>query len=72
MHTLAGLSPLQDFETVDILDVRDIFSDVNQILGLDGAASQIEDDVLIDFGRGDSLTLENFEVADLNADNFLV
>ncbi|MDJ0680036.1 MAG: hypothetical protein QNJ18_09275 [Xenococcaceae cyanobacterium MO_167.B52] len=68
----SGTDVITDFETVDILDVRDIFSDVNQILGLDGAASQIEDDVLIDFGRGDSLTLENFELADLNADNFLV
>ena len=68
----SGTDIITDFETVDILDVSDIFSDVNQILGVDGVISQVGNDVLINFGRRDSLTLENFEVSDLSEDNFLV
>jgi len=68
----SGRDIITDFETVDTLDVRAIFDNTRQILGANGAATQIGNNVAIDFGGGNSVTLENFEVGNLSADNFLI
>ena len=70
--TNSGVNSVRDFETVDILDVSTIFDDISQILGDGGAASQDGNNAVIDFGGNDLVTLENFDVANLSADNFLI
>lgn len=61
--------------------IRDFRSGKDQIalggFGLDSFRElsrlfeQVGDDVVIDFGRGDVLTIENIEVADLSRDDFI-
>ena len=68
----SGRDIITDFETVDTLDVQNIFDNVEQILGVNGAATQVGNNVAIDFGGGNSVTLENFELGNLSADNFLI
>jgi len=70
--TNSGQDIITDFEVIDTLDVSAIFNDITQILGVGGAATQVGDNTVIDFGGNDFVTLENFEVANLSAENFLV
>ena len=65
----SGVDIVTDFESIDILDVGAFFSDANQVLG---AAIQDGNSTFIDFGDGNSVTLENFAVSDLTVDNFLL
>lgn len=64
----SGDDIITDFEIVDSLDVGAAFSDSEQALG---AAIQDGDNTFIDLGNGTSITLENFAVTELTADNFL-
>ena len=64
----SGDDTVTDFETVDSLDVGNAFSNSEQALG---AAIQDGDNTFIDLGNGTSVTLENFAVSELAADNFL-
>ncbi len=63
-----GADTITDFGTADILNFGTYSDDVNQILG---AATQDGHNTLIDFGS-DSLTLENFALSDLTADNIFI
>ena len=64
----SGFDVITDFESIDTLDVSVFYSDFDQVLG---ATTQNGNDAFIDFGSGDSVTLENVAVGDLTADNFL-
>lgn len=64
----AGADVVTDFEQGDRLDVSAFFSDAEQALG---AATQDGHNTLISLSDSDSVTLENFAVGDLTADNFL-
>ena len=66
---IADFSALRD---LDRLDVSALFSDVNQIWGVGGAAVQVGTSTLIDFGHDNSVLLLNTSVNDLTADNFIV
>ncbi|NEP13155.1 MAG: calcium-binding protein [Symploca sp. SIO2C1] len=68
----SGQDIITDFEIIDTLDVSAIFDDIAQIFGAGGAVTQVGDNTVIDFGGNDFVTLENFEVANLSADNFFV
>ncbi|MEO0834698.1 MAG: hypothetical protein AAFY16_01660 [Cyanobacteria bacterium J06642_3] len=59
-----------NFKPADVLSLNSSFDDIEQILGTNGAAAQIEQDTFIDLGNGDSITLLDFAVADLNPGNF--
>ncbi len=65
----SGADVITDFESIDILDVSAFYSDSDQALG---AATQDGNNTFIDFGSGDSVTLENFAASDLTADNFIL
>lgn len=64
----SGIDVITDFESIDRLDFGTFFSDASQIFG---ASTQDGSNTLIDFGNGDSVTLENFAVSDLTQSNFL-
>ncbi|NER99657.1 MAG: hypothetical protein F6J86_38590, partial [Symploca sp. SIO1B1] len=68
----SGEDIITDFEVIDTLDVSATFNDITQIFGVGGAATQVGDNTVIDFGGNDFVTLENFEVANLSAENFLL
>ncbi len=70
--TNSGQDIITDFEVIDTLDVSAIFDDIAQIFGAGGAATQVGDNTVIDFGGNDFVTLENFEVANLSANNFVL
>lgn len=63
-----GTDIITDFEHSDRLDLSSFFSDSQGVLD---AATQDGHNTLIELGSGDSLTLENFAVIDLTADNFV-
>ena len=63
--TVLGFSTFQDR-----LDVSDFSTSFQQLLG-SGSISQQQNDTLIDFGNGDSVTLANIQVNQLSASNFL-
>ncbi|MFA9202198.1 MAG: hypothetical protein ACEQSC_01440 [Candidatus Nanopelagicaceae bacterium] len=66
-----GADVITDFEPADIIvDLGDSFDDIEQILGRGGAATQVGQDTVIDFGDDNSVTLLDFAVEDLNPANF--
>ncbi|WP_299403336.1 calcium-binding protein [Acaryochloris sp. IP29b_bin.148] len=56
----------------DVLDLSAVFSDIDEILGIGGAATQVGTSTLIDLGNNDSVFLVNVSVNDLTADNFIL
>ena len=68
----SGSDTVTDFESIDILDVSAFFNEIDQILGAGGAATQDGNNTFIDFGGGNSVTLENFALSDLTENNFLL
>ncbi|MEM8672322.1 MAG: hypothetical protein AAGF83_00405 [Cyanobacteria bacterium P01_G01_bin.67] len=65
-----GADTVVNFKSEDVLSLNSSFDDIEQILGADGAATQVGQDTFIDLGNGDSITLLDFAVADLNPENF--
>jgi Ca2+-binding RTX toxin-like protein len=66
-----GADVITDFESADVIvDRSDSFDNIEQILGSDGAATQVGQDTVIDFGNNNSVTLLDFNVEDLNPANF--
>ena len=66
-----GADVITDFERADVIvDLGDSFDDVGQILDRGGAANQVGQDTVIDFGDDNSVTLLDFAVEDLNPANF--
>lgn len=71
----SGIDVVTDFATsgeIDVLDVSAVFSDISEILGVGGAATQVGANTLIDLGNDDSVLLSNVSVNDLTVDNFIV
>ncbi|KAI9134902.1 calcium-binding protein [Acaryochloris sp. CCMEE 5410] len=73
----SGTDFVLDFSTStvngsDVLDFSAVFSDINEILGVGGAATQVGTSTLIDLGNNDSVFLVNVSVNDLTADNFIL
>ncbi|WP_019507210.1 calcium-binding protein [Pleurocapsa sp. PCC 7319] len=65
-----GADIVTDFETVDVLDLSSSFNDIGQVLGTDGAATQVGQNTVIDLGNDNSVTLLGFAAEDLTAANF--
>lgn len=63
----SGSDVITDFEKVDTLDVSAFYGDAHQAIGV---ATQDGHNTVIDLNAHDSITLENFAVGDLTADNF--
>lgn len=70
----SGVDIVTDFATreIDVLDFSAVFSDINEILGNNGAATQVGTSTLIEFGNENAVLLLNTNVSDLTADNFIV
>ncbi|WP_299490615.1 calcium-binding protein [Acaryochloris sp. IP29b_bin.137] len=71
----SGTDFVLDFSTVgeiDALDFSAVFSDIDEILGVGGAATQVGTSTLIELGNNDSVLLINVSVNDLTADNFIL
>ena len=69
----SGVDIVTDFTTSDDqLDVSAVFNDINDILGVGGAATQVANNTLIDFGNSNEVLLLNVEVDDLTSDNFIL
>ncbi|WP_019505427.1 calcium-binding protein [Pleurocapsa sp. PCC 7319] len=66
-----GADTIADFSSSDIIvDLGDSFDDIEAILGSSGAATQVNQDTVIDLGDGNSVTLVQFDVENLTAANF--
>lgn len=70
----SGVDIVTDFATreIDVLDFSAVFSDVNEIVGIGGAATQVGTATLIDLGNNNGVVLLGVNVSDLTADNFIV
>jgi Ca2+-binding RTX toxin-like protein len=66
-----GADVITDFERADVIvDLSDSFDNIGQILGSNGAATQVGQDTVIDLADNNSVTLLDFAVEDLNPANF--
>lgn len=65
-----GADTVVNFKPADVLSINSSFDDIEMILGTDGIATQMGQDTFIDLGNGDSITLIDFALEDLNPGNF--
>jgi len=64
---------ITDFEDgMDMLDLSSLNYDANDLADLLAASSMSGTSIIIDFGNGGQLTLNNFDIADLSIDDFIL